>query len=223
MRIEVIGEATLYLGDCLEIMPTLGKVDAVVTDPPYGVGKKYASNEDCRENAEVGLFAYYIYSTIADLIYVTPGIRNMYLYPAPKWILCWSKPNSMRRNDLGGFNMWEPILMYGKKVIYQDQIVVPAVISEKIDHPCPKPIKLFRWLISKGTNKGNLILDPFMGSGTTGVACGNLGRKFIGIEIESKYFEIACKRIDQAEWQGILFQPQQTNGKQESLLHGSCG
>ena len=74
------------------------------------------------------------------------------------------------------------------------------------DHPCAKPIKTWTKLTNRATRYGETILDPFMGSGTTGVACANLGRKFIGIEIEEKYFDIACERIEATQAQGRLFE-----------------
>ncbi len=88
--------------------------------------------------------------------------------------------------------------------------------DQKSVHPTQKPLRVMQWCL--GFIKGQLILDPFMGSGTTGVACANLGRKFIGIEIEEKYFEIACKRIDQAQRQGQLFTPEQPKVEQLGLM-----
>lgn len=194
----------LRLGDCLEILPTLesGSVDAIFADPPYNVGLNY-SNGDSRADYPEWIQGWIAECLrIAPIVMVTPGIRNVWLYPAANWIFCWRKANSMRRNDLGGFNQWEPILFYGKRLIYQDLFDVPMVPEKNANgHPCPKPVKLLSWLLRKATDDGMDILDPFMGSGTTGVACVQTGRNFIGIEIDPNYFAIAEKRIKQAQLQ----------------------
>src|SRR5690606_16130623 len=129
--------------------------------------------------------------------------------PQPKWMLAWNKPGSMTRNALGGFNIWEPILVYGKARFVDDAVWLPNCVNynkdEAAEHPCPKPLKLYEWLVQRGTELTDTICDPFMGSGTTGVACIQLGRKFIGIEIEERYFSIACRRIEEATRQTDLF------------------
>ena len=204
MTVETIGDATLYLGDCLEILPTLGPVDAVVTDPPYGVGKGYASHDDTQDN--LGELIPKIF--VAPAVVITPGVCNVHRYPKPEWILCWWKPNAMGRSVVANCNVWEPILVYGCGYVFgRDGIEVSISPQPGIDHPCPKPLRLFEWIVEK--IKAQIILDPFMGSGTTGVACINLGRKFIGIEIEPRYFDIACKRIREAwETRPRLFAPE---------------
>jgi DNA modification methylase len=200
----ILGDCTLYLGDCLEILPQLaaGSVDAIFADPPYNVGLNY-SNGDNREDYPEWIKQWMDEClNIAPIVMITPGIRNIWLYPPANWVFCWRKANSMRRNDLGGFNQWEPILFYGKRLIYQDLFDVPMVPEKDADgHPCPKPRKLLSWLLRKSTDDTSIILDPFMGSGTTGVACVQTGRKFIGIEIDPGYFEIAVKRIKEAQLQ----------------------
>jgi site-specific DNA-methyltransferase (adenine-specific) len=87
-----------------------------------------------------------------------------------------------------------------------------------IDHPCPKPVAWMRWIVERASLPGETVFDPFMGSGTTGVACAKLGRKFIGIEIEPKYFDIACRRIEQAYAQPDMFVAQPKRATQEPLL-----
>ena len=197
-RVE-IGDSVLYHGDCLEILPTLDKVDAVVTDPPYGVGYADWDNEISPldwlnwaiDNGSTAIF--------------TPGNGGQHKYPPPDWTLCWARPGSMQhKKGAAAFSHWEPVLVYGKRTFPVDyKVFSPNTGSKDKRHPCPKPIKLMEWLVS-GAPEG-LVLDPFMGSGTTGVACANLGRKFIGIEIERKYFDIACERIEAAYAQGRLF------------------
>jgi site-specific DNA-methyltransferase (adenine-specific) len=191
-----IGDATLYHGDCLEILPTLGKFDAVITDPPYGVG--YAEWDDKPMMDWMPLID-------ADTIIVCSGIKNMFLWPRPFWVGAYSFPKGEKRSMGGGINCWEPLLIYGKNKLPLDHKQFPPIASEKVDgHPCPKPLAPFRWIVSKAVAHGAIAIDPFMGSGTTGVACAQLGRKFTGIEIERKYFDIACERIERAYAQGQL-------------------
>lgn len=207
MKVETIGNATLYLGDCLEILPTLPKVDAVITDPPYGVKFKYESHDDSPQLYEAWRDKWFSeLSSHSDLLAVSCGVGNLQNWPKPNWTMCWHKPASMGRCAVG-FNNWEPVLIYGKPprqiVDVFKAVIVPD--SSLDGHPCPKPLQWGVQLVSLITEQGWTVLDPFMGSGTTGVACMNLGRKFIGIEIEPKYFEIACERIKAAQDQGRLF------------------
>ena len=211
-RKEVIGDAVLYLGDCREILPTLGKVDAVVTDPPYGVGFAdwdSAAVMDWLPAAE----------EIAPTVMVCTGIKNAFQWRAPKWIAAYSFPNGEKRSVGGGINSWEPVLIYGKNPLPLDHKQFPPIASEKIDgHPCPKPLEPFKWMIRTGFDADALICDPFMGSGTTGVACAKLGRRFIGIEIDEGYFEIACERIRKAYAQPDFFvAPPAEKPKQEAF------
>ena len=189
-------------GDCREILPSLPKVDLVLTDPPYGVGYKY---EDSYNDAH-GDYAGFILPVfnrlrdIAGLVLITTGMYNLWLYPQADWVLCWAKPGSTRRNGLGGFNEWEPVLVYGKRRIYNDFKLLPDVANHSKDsgvHPCPKPLNLYTWLVSVGADPCATVLDPFLGSGTTAVAAKKLNRHCIGIEIEEKYCEIAANRCRQ--------------------------
>jgi len=204
-----IGDATLYLGDCLEILPTLDPVDAVVTDPPYGVGLEYESVEDTPALvANVVVPAITMLIELSKTIAVTPGTRNAFSYPSPTEMGCLYFPAGSGFSRWG-FTCFQPILFYGKDP-YPPNNKRPnsyrsTEISQKNGHPCPKPIRLMEWLVDRASLDGWTVLDPFMGSGTTGVACANLGRKFIGIEIETKYFDIACERIEAAYAQGRLF------------------
>jgi DNA modification methylase len=223
-RVEHIADGvTLYLGDCREILPTLGKVDAVVTDPPYGVeltakqnkwvkndGDGYASTDDTPEFvATVCVPAIEASIAIARNVILTPGTRNTFAYPVPAAIGSIFNPNGAGSGKWG-FECNAPVLYYGKDPYLAsgqgrrpNSWEQPANdYSEKNGHPCPKPIGMMRWLVSRGSLPGEIVCDPFMGSGTTGVACVKLGRKFLGIEIEPAYFDIACKRIS-----GALNQP----------------
>ena len=225
-QIEQIGDATLMLGDCLEILPTLGKVDAVVTDPPYGVGLTakqnkwvtnvgdgYASTDDSPEFVSaVVVPAINMCRDFSRDVIVTPGTRCLWLYP-PADDLGTIFNNSGAGRTRWGFGCNHPVLFYGKCPYLSkglgsrpnswDQ---PATdFADKNGHPCPKPIGMMMWLVKRGSLPRETVLDPFMGSGTTGVACAKLGRKFIGIEIEPKYFDIACKRIEEAYKQPDMF------------------
>lgn len=220
MKVE-IGDATLYHGDCLEILPTLEPVDAVVTDPPYGIAWTKPELSGARSRAHNGIEN--DFSTecrdaaleIADC--VKSAVFGSFLAPPPhqvKQTLVWHKPgDSGLFGTVAGFRRdVEPIYLCGEWP-KQDRIVssiltAPAsfrghAAARTGSHPHAKPVELLQQIVDKA---GQTILDPFMGSGTTGVACANLGRKFIGIEIEKKYFDIACERIDAAYAQGRLFE-----------------
>ncbi len=208
-----IGNATLYLGDCLEILPTLtlGKVDAVVTDPPYGVG--YATWDDSAPKEWLP-----IARILAPSVYVTTGIKNTFDWPRPNWIACYSFPKGQKRSVGGGFNAWAPVLIYGKNDLPLDHKQFRPVPSDKVEgHECAKPLEPIKWLVRTATALGYTILDPFMGSGTTGVACAKLGRKFIGIEIEERYFQIACDRIQKAYDQPDIFIEPPSKLKQDTM------
>ena len=208
---------TVIQGDCLELMKALpsGCVDAVITDPPYGVGLSYANHDDGREGYRhfVGS-AFLQMRRISNFIAITPGIRNLWLYPEANWVVCWAKPNSMGRSDMGGFNQWEPICIYGKHKMYHDFFYLPMCGQPDTgNHPCPKPYELLHWLIRKATDEGVTILDPFLGSGTTAVAAKKLGRHFLGFEISETYCQIARERIALVDMQPSLFQPQPEQAK----------
>lgn len=204
-----IGKATLYLGDCRDILPTLPKVDAVVTDPPYGVGFAYASHDDTPIGYPEWCAKWFaqLQAVCDGPIAISCGIANVGDWPKPTWTLCWHKPASMGRCSVG-FNNWEPILLYGKPKGEQGADVIRAPIVPNTDllgHPCPKPLGWAVGTINRVASKCTTILDPFMGSGTTGVAAIQMGHSFIGIEREPKYFEIACRRIEDAQRQGDFF------------------
>ena len=199
---------TLYHGDCLEVMKGIpdGSVDAVITDPPYGINKE---EWDCQ-------FPDWIIPKlfdISDLVIMTPGIwslgkciigmKDRYL-----WTSAGHKGGAMSNGAIG-YNKWQPIVIGGKprKKAGSDAFDFnPSDIGGEIYHSCQKPVLFMVWIIEKFTLPGDTILDPFMGSGTTGVACAKTGRKFIGIEIDEKYFKIAERRIKDAYAQPLLFE-----------------
>ena len=206
-----IGQATLYHGDCREVLPTLERVDAVVTDPPYGIGLTYASYDD-NESQWFDL----INSVVPELrrlarFVVMPicKISRMgwwYTNHQPDWLIAWNKGSPGHRSAIG-FNSWEPHVCWGKPDRPMHDIFHAGGMSLATGngHPCPKPISWANWLVSRAALEGQSVLDPFMGSGTTGVACMNLGRQFIGIEMDRQYFDIACERIQAAQSQTRLF------------------
>ena len=214
LRKEVIGDATLYLGDCMEILPTLGKVDAVITDPPYGISlktnysklqgstKKYAAiHGDDKE------FSPQPYLSL-DVPCAFFGADHFHhVLPAGGTWHIWDKRPTSKSNMFADFESWWTSWNSGPSRIFRYQWVCgvnPGTTPERIDHPTVKPVPVMAAVI--GSTKFQTILDPFMGSGTTGVAALQLGRKFIGIEREPKYFDIACRRIEQAYKQRPLFE-----------------
>ena len=209
---QQIESCTLYLGDCLEVIPTLGKVDCVVTDPPYGI--KEAGGKNARRNNLAVARDYGIESwddqTIPEAIPLIMGCSttqvifggNYYDLPPTKCWLIWDKENG--NSDFADAEMaWTNLNKAVRLKRYMWNGMFRANRELRGDHPTQKPIGVMQWVISH--TEGDLILDPFMGSGTTGVACINMNRKFIGIEKERKYFDVACERIDAAARQGKLF------------------
>ena len=211
MRIETIGDATLYLGDCLEILPTLPKVDAVITDPPYGIGKDGQKQTtgghggrkahefmgwDSVRPAEQA-FALMLAAADKHVIWGGNYFADL-LPPTGKWLV-WDKGQRINQSD--GELAWTNE-NGALRICTMNRV---ELMLDGTEHPTQKPVRLMTWCIEQIKATGT-ILDPFMGSGTTGVACANLGRKFIGIEIELKYFEIACERIDNAYRQKRMFE-----------------
>jgi site-specific DNA-methyltransferase (adenine-specific) len=200
---EVIGNATLYLGDCLEIMPTLGKVDAVVTDPPYGIGFGMKHTKwSARRGVSLGNWD----RAIADIGPVLEKADELIIWggerfnlPVKRGWLTWVKPDAaptFASTEFAWTNQDRPARHF--------TYAIGAVNPERVGHPTQKPLALMSWCLGFVPNAPT-VLDPFMGSGTTGVACAKLGRKFIGIEIETKYFDISCERIQKAYDQPDMF------------------
>ena len=192
---EVIGNATLYLGDCLEIMPTLGKVDAVVTDPPYpdwlaDEYKYYDGILDPFKNMECRQLIFWTTKEVFPLEYTARHVWD-------KKTGCGSEYEFIfERNGNANCKVFRYYLINS---------TVAASFTGDIwtGHKSQKPKALIENCIKY--IQGKAVLDPFMGSGTTGVACAKLGRKFIGIEIEPKYFDISCERIQKAYDQPDMF------------------
>jgi DNA modification methylase len=219
--IERIGDATLYLGDCREILPTLERVDAVVTDPPYGIGAdKAKAHSSIRDNGAWDAFGWdegRPPRTVFDLITAAPeaaiwgGNYFADLLPASSGWLAWIKPEAGT-----GFSLADMELCWTSKPFAARMKMLRR--RDGNAHPTQKPVEVMLWTL--GFIEAATILDPFMGSGTTGVAAIKLGRKFIGIEIEPKYFDIACRRIEEAWKQPRLFEEPKPKAEQLSLLAG---
>jgi DNA modification methylase len=222
-RKEVIGDAVLYLGDCLNILPTLPKVDAVITDPPYGIkeaaGKaktRTSGLSSKRRNADLYRKDYGhstwddapIDSALMELVRLAGRScvifgGNYYALPPTSCWLVWDKLNG--DTDFADCELaWTNLKKATRRIQFLWNGCMRGNGETRGDHPTQKPISVMRWCIEQAGMPAT-VLDPFMGSGTTGVACGQLGRKFIGVEIEPRYFDIACERIDRAYRQGKLF------------------
>jgi hypothetical protein len=214
MRIE-IGNATLYLGDCMNILPTLPNVDAVITDPPYGLGEKLQGGswgkkyegDDIDWDANAGNL-----SRFPNVPTIAWGGNYLKVAPSRCWLV-WFKRDAVKTMadcELAWTNFDANSRVF--------DWTIAATNAERVGHPTQKPLALMKWCIEQCKNNPKTILDPFMGSGTTGVAAIQMGRKFIGIEREPKYFDIACKRIQQAVDQPQLFQNEPVKQIQEAMF-----
>ncbi len=213
----IIGDCTLYHGDCLEILPKLGKVDAVVTDPPYGIAHVKGAGGHGKHNRRN------IAEIHGDNIDFDPSLFLQY-----DNVLCWGADHYSTRLPHGRWLAWNKLVSMDSFDSFSDvefawhnrrgaaricNLMWKGICQDKSGegngerfHPTQKPIALMSWCLEQvGSMRGDTILDPFMGSGTTGVACVRTGRKFIGIEIDKNYFDIACRRIREAYEQTALF------------------
>jgi site-specific DNA-methyltransferase (adenine-specific)/modification methylase len=224
MKVE-IGNATLYLGDCAEVLSMIDKVDAVITDPPYGIniaskgmvgGDGKASATDYGENTWDSAIPSPEVMSLIDAAAKWRAYFGGNYFPLPPsscWLvwdkmntgnfadceLCWTNwPGAVRRLQW----RWNGMIRQGNEERY---------------HPTQKPLEVMKWVIEL-CPKSDTILDPFMGSGTTGVAAIQMGKKFIGIEREQKYFDIACKRIEQAVATPQLFEHEKPKQTQEAMF-----
>jgi site-specific DNA-methyltransferase (adenine-specific) len=233
MRKEVIGDAMLIQADCQDWMATLPdcfRADALITDPPYGVnlGQTEGSGTDHagkQHGLKIAAYSSYedTYENFCSLI--VPRLNAAMQRAERAAVFTGPHQQEQRKPDaLGGvfcpaasarhcwgFKNFLPVLLYGsapdlqkgsKHTVYRSSEVVDR---DDNPHPVPKPIGWMRWLVDLASRQGETVLDPFMGSGTTGVAALQLGRKFIGIELDPAYFDIACRRIEDAQRQSRIF------------------
>lgn len=226
MRTERIGDATLYLGDCRDVLPTLSGVDALVTDPPYGIdavlGMGGGGKGDggmwrgVRIAGDQNVSARDVAIQAAGAPFAAFAKVNTAPVPGTRCTIVWDKGEHTGAGDLS--LPWKPsfelVFIGGAGWSWSHRgsgIVkcnaVAGCVADRNDghrfHPFEKPVAVMAHFCERAP--GDTILDPFMGSGTTGVACARLGRSFIGIEIEPRYFDIACRRIEQAQRQRDLF------------------
>ena len=200
VREERIGDCRLILGDCIRVMPELGPVDAVVTDPPYGIGiasnsvrQKHTKKDwDALPAPEIALDAARVISR-EQIIWG----GNYFDLPPSRGFLVWDKKQPQDFSLAMCEQAWWSRDTNAK-------VFSKSVLGYEKSHPTQKPVALMEWCLGFLLN-AETILDPFMGSGTTLVACAKLGRKGIGIEIDPDYFEIACKRVEEAYRQPDLF------------------
>lgn len=203
-RIEQVGRALLIQADCRDVLPLLPKVDAVVTDPPYGIGitksNRLAVSRGMGGKSwdEETSSPEFISDCIAHGQQAIVWGANYFRLPETRCVLVWDKQNDGR--DFADLELaWTNIDAVAR--IFRMR---PMGMDDGKVHPTQKPLRLMKWCIGK-LNNPQTILDPFMGSGSTGCAAVQMGRDFIGIEREPDYFDIACKRISEAQRQGDLF------------------
>lgn len=221
-----IGDARLALGDCREILPTLGKVDAVVTDPPYGIGAssgvgKYGVQKWGGE-ADKG-WDRVAPQDVVDLLVAlaVPTViwgANYFALPPYRAPLVWDKGAGMRNRTFAECEVAYCSVLRNATVYCRDPLASGDYVGKQ--HPTQKPVALMEWclgIVGPGT-----VLDPFMGVASTGVACVNLRRSFIGIEIDPGYFDIACRRIEEAYRQPRLFEEPPAKPVQAALFDGDA-
>lgn len=223
-RVEIIGEAILHLGDCREIVPALHHMDSLVTDPPYGIKKDGQAQSTGvhggrkaydfmgwdAERPAPETFAMLLASADQHIIWGGNYFADL-LPPTGKWLV-WDKGQRINQSD--GELAWTSA--QGALRIFELNRV--ALMTDGAQHPTQKPVEVMRWSIQQLV-RPQTVLDPFMGSGTTGVAATDLGKSFVGIEREPSYFDIACRRIEQAFKQPRLFPDEPAKpSKQETFI-----
>ena len=201
----IIGDAELYLGDCRDILPTLGKVDAVVTDPPYGIGESAGKsksrgklakaidygNKDW-DNQPISQDAVKLLMDCSEWQIFFGG--NYYALPPTSCWLVWDKVNG--DNDFADCELaWTNLTKAVRQIRYLWNGMLREKGAQRGDHPTQKPIEVMKWAIGHLPDKAETVLDPYSGSGTTGVAAIQLDKKCSGIERELVYFEAMCRRI----------------------------
>jgi DNA modification methylase len=229
-REEIIGDCRLILGDCRDILPTLGPVDAVVTDPPYGVGFKYASHDDRPESYEGGYGAWLWERLEAAEQLCLPGsplfvwqagksLQNFSKWLPREWRIFVAAKNFVQMRPTPMQWAFDPVAVWwtpGAKPwsagtanrdfhVANTAPVVASPENIQREHPCPRPLDQVMHILEQWVRPGGVVLDLFTGSGTTAVAAVETGRTFIGCEIDPTYFDLACRRIESAYKQPRLF------------------
>lgn len=251
-----IGDATLYLGDCLEILPTLGKVDAVLMDPPYCSGaateasRGSATHQGLRsETIRSGRFKWFgsdnmttagLCTLLRSVCVHAPVVESGSILSFCDWRMVtmlapamesagWRQRNLVvwDKGHFGAGTGFRPrhemiIHLTRRAPVFYSASVGNVLTHRRVgvdrEHPTQKPVELLRDLIAVVAPAGGAVLDPFMGSGSTGVACARSGRSFIGIEADSGHFETACKRLRDVYDQPRLFTEPPAKAKQGAML-----
>ena len=226
-REERIGNQRLILGDCLEVMPLLDRVDAVVTDPPYGIGaasSDFAPRGSAKPRDYAGGKAWdKSPATAAHMAMMRSISENQVIFggnyfeglgPTSCWLV-WDKQNT---GDFADCELAWTNLNKAVRRIYWRWNGMIRKGDDVREHPTQKPVGVMEWCIGHLPETAQTILDPFMGSGTTLVACQRLGRHGIGIELDPDYFEIACRRVDEAARQPDLLIPETRNQPTQERL-----
>lgn len=214
MHKEIIGNCELYLGDCRGILPSLSDIDAVVTDPPYGIQnhnpdrrkavRKSRSNLTAASNAYeiIGDDGPFDPSHLLNFpVCVLWGANNFVniLPPSRQWFIwdkrCGATSDDQSDCEIGWSSFNGPARVFSHK---WRGMIKDSEKGEKRLHPTQKPVALMEWCIKSVRKKPGVILDPYMGSGTTGLAARKLGHRFVGIEIDAKFFDVACRRISES-------------------------
>ena len=209
----------IYLGDCLQLLKDIPdkSIDLCLTDPPYGIGCKYLSYDDTKENL-VRLIKQFMPEVlrVSKRVAIFCGVQNIWLYPQADWIMSYSWNTTATYGKMG-YSQWQPILFYGNDikgygsvngVLKSDSIhlsggggafggCLGVFDFPKDKHPCPKPETIINRLILRLSNERDLVLDPMIGSGTTAIACIKHNRNFIGMELDLTYVAAARERVKQ--------------------------
>lgn len=234
MRVERIGDCTLYNGDCLEVMRGLEGITSVCTDPPYGTeelvggysrsGATILNDKDLTVCMAALQAACRIAPSAVFAVFYSPRMRREFFKTTPPELhdlaeIIWDKkaPGMGRgvryqHENIALFYTGDP------KGVTRDAMSIISDFRSAEQHPHQKPIRLIQTVCDLVDGNGGVTLDPFMGSGTTGVACATMNRKFIGIELDPRYFDIACERITKAYAQGDMFVERVKPVKQDSLF-----
>ena len=212
-----IGDCRLILGDCLEILPTLEGVDSVLCDPPYGIGETGSTNKTRGKLAVSKDYGSKSWDNKANQEWIDAILKldvpsiifggNYYTLPPTSCWLIWDKENG--KTDFADCELaWTNLKKAVRLVKWKWQGMLQKNMGHKKEervHPTQKPVGVMEWCITHLPKDTQTILDPFMGSGTTLVACAKMGRAGIGIELDPDYFEIACKRVAEAYRQPDMF------------------
>jgi len=212
MEKVTIGNADLYLGDCRDVLPLLPACDLILTDPPYGIGacagvgkygrQKVSGSDPTWDNETPPQWLPLLLLEKSKHQIIFGG--NYFVLPPSRNYLVWDKGAGFKNRDFAecefAWCSWDGTA----KVLTRDPLSNRDYTDK--EHPTQNPVKVIEWALGLAPESAT-VCDPFMGSGTTGIACANMGRRFVGVERERKYFDVACERLERARAQGALFGP----------------